>query len=257
MLWYKAWIECKFRLLLSISVLLPVLLAALWIVPEVVEKTAANPQSVPLLGTFRTTAPHGSAEARDQLGWRLNLDLFAGVLVPIVALMLAGSRLNTQTNYGMRHGIHPSLHFTLSLPVSRKKLFGARVVFGLALLLGWLVISLLAIWGVSQFSLLPLSLKAAWTVLPFQITGALVCYAFAVLLCVVFDEFWAGTLGMGIAGLMLGLSASKTMLTLLGFMEARPVFAGDGVPWGGFVICLGLTAMFLAGSLHLIETREY
>jgi hypothetical protein len=99
MLWYKAWLETRWTLVFTFGSML-----LIWLGP-------------PLLGAHW---------ARPWLGFQLG----SAGLYCFTALFLADSGINSQPMYGLAPGFHGSMLFTLSLPVSRRRLLFVRAGFG-------------------------------------------------------------------------------------------------------------------------------
>src|ERR1035441_1884922 len=115
MLWYKAWLETRWRFVFTIGwMMLP------WL-------------AIPLLGV------------NPERLWR-SLELESVLLYCFAALFLAGAGINSQTFYAATAGYHGSMLYTLSLPVSRRRLgfviqFRSAPVSPLRLLRGMIMLS--------------------------------------------------------------------------------------------------------------------
>jgi hypothetical protein len=103
MLWYKAWLETRFRLLflLGFASFLVVFLHTVGVKPP-------PPGSPPLSG----------------------LPTMLTSFAVVVCAMLGGAGINTQPAIQAGKGLHGSTLFTLSLPVSRFKLLLVRASVG-------------------------------------------------------------------------------------------------------------------------------
>ena len=107
MLWYKGWLETRFRILFMLFyAVFPIPLFTLTV-------PAANPAH-----------PASLAAVAGSLG-------FFAFYYSIIPLMLAGSGIKTQADLQPRKGLHGSMYFTLSLPVSRFRLFATRAGLGM------------------------------------------------------------------------------------------------------------------------------
>src|SRR5215475_9517923 len=117
MLWKKGWYETRIRLLFVLAVV--VVIAVLTISPA-----PAAAGLGPLVGA--TTIP-----------------------AMLAALLLAGAGVKTQLGGLQRSkGLHGSMYYTLSLPVTRTRLFNVRVSLGLAETAVIQVLTYSAIWSV-------------------------------------------------------------------------------------------------------------
>ncbi len=97
MLWYKAWLETRWRMLMPLIMILFLVYTA---------------HSV--AGSVRPVGPGRPAPNVLQIFWM------------IAALTLAGSGIATEAVFQAKKGLHGSMYFTLGLPVSRLRLFAVR-----------------------------------------------------------------------------------------------------------------------------------
>ena len=110
-LWWKAWLELRWRFLTPLAAA-PLLF--FWPVP-----TELLP--APDLLARLKAGPGG-------FGALLNtLSLFVW---PLLAVLYAGAGINTQTAYSPGQAVHPSMLFTLALPVTRRRLLLMRAAAG-------------------------------------------------------------------------------------------------------------------------------
>jgi hypothetical protein len=100
MLWYKAWLETRWRFGYVAGF---------------------------VVGTLGIFALIGASK---QVGAAMKLE--SALMYCFAAIYLAGSGINTQTFYSARSSFHGSMLFTLSLPVSRLRLFMVRAGLGAA-----------------------------------------------------------------------------------------------------------------------------
>src|SRR3954465_11017502 len=101
MLWKKGWYETRIRLLFALALVVVIAVLAM-------DPAPAAAGSGPLVGATMIPA------------------MFA-------ALLLAGAGVKTQLGGLQRsRGLHGSMYYTLSLPVTRTRLFNVRVSLGLA-----------------------------------------------------------------------------------------------------------------------------
>src|ERR1019366_8343206 len=122
MLWYKGWLETRFRILFMLSyAVFPIPLFTL---------------------TQQTVNPAHPASLNEVAG---AIGFFA-LYYSIAPLMLAGSGIKTQADLQPRKGLHGSMYFTLSLPVSRFRLFATRAGLGMLETAGVLAVAPCAAW---------------------------------------------------------------------------------------------------------------
>jgi hypothetical protein len=228
MLWYKAWLETRWRFVFVIGSMMLVGLMPLWM------PGAAPPERL-WLGL--------------QLGWVL-LYIFA-------AIFLAGAGINTQTMYAATAGFHGSMLFTLSLPVSRRRLFFVRAGLGAIETCGFVAV-------MAGFALF----QGPGTISALQAlqygTRAIVCtmavYALSVLLACVLDEMWQ-FMGAGLCLSAVFLLQSKSVaiarisplrgMSLISYPAAAPM------PWLPVATSVALTAVLLYASVRVLQRKEY
>src|SRR5580704_6272504 len=100
MLWYKGWFETRFRILLALA----------FGIFFVAVMHNANPKT--------PAAEQGAA----------------GVLAfywAIAPFLLAGAGIRTQPSFQANKGLHGSMYFTLSMPISRFRLLAVRAALGM------------------------------------------------------------------------------------------------------------------------------
>ena len=201
MTWIKAWRETRCRILWSLIAVVGAVWIHLYMTPKIVEDVAASPaEAATRLSRVMPVdgLPSGSfseAEIAGILAMKVNR-LTLVLLAPFVALMLAGSGINTQTGYAMRQGVHPSMIYTLSLPVSRRRLLGVRAG------LGWVEMALI----VAAMAAVPPATRFlthgffpwaySFNVVAPVMLGTSVIYALVVLLATFLDELWHSVVSM-------------------------------------------------------------
>ena len=235
MLWFKAWLETRWRFGLIVGMILLTWLTPLW------------------LPAFGFHLPPGVPASRIWLGVHLGsliINFFA-------AIFLAGSGINTQTTYGATLGFDNSMLFTLSLPVSRRRRLFVRA--GLGAIQTSLLVAILAGYTLLQRPESTSALQA----LAF-LTRSIVCimavYSFAVLLACLLDELWqfmAGSL-CWIVVLALGFkfNAISRISPLRGMsLVSYPLTAP--MPWTPVVASLVFASICLYLSALVIQRKEY
>jgi hypothetical protein len=177
---------------------------------------------------------------------------FAGALV-------AGAGIRTRA--GMRSkGVHGSMYYLLSMPVSRLKLFASRVSLGYAQLAGVVVVACAANW-----MFLP-TLRANVEVLELfrygfvVLTCSTVFYFLAVLAASLIDDEMGKTWGSFIAGGVIlwtarraGLPPSFDPWTAL--MASSPLHST--IPWTAIGVSIALSALLILASARVVQVREY
>ncbi len=234
MLWLKAWKEVRFRF--ALTVLLSIYIIAL-IIGWLPSELATN--------KWKNLKP---AESAAKL-WQIFVLVYGGVLLPISAKILAGAGINAQTSMGMSRGFHGSMGFLLSMPVSRTRILATRASAGVILML---IVSL-ASFGVAA-AMVP-NASTPWAYFPNILVVASFFYAMAVWLSTIFDEFWAGTIGLLMLGALGGYSSSLpgTWLDLASYLLSPTPL----IPAAQTSFLLILTALQLAAAIWIVENKEY
>ena len=233
MLWYKAWLETRWRFGFVAASVLLVLLTPLWL---------------PLAGM-----PPGVPASRLWMGVHQGSVL----LYLFAAIFLAGAGINTQTNYGAMTGFHGSMLFTLSLPVSRRRLLFVRA--GLGAIETCAMVLLMV---VCTLMMRPGSLSAMQAVA--YGTRAVMCtmavYALAVLLACVLDEMWQFTgacLFWAVFFFLqsrVGLVAQVSPLRGMSLVSYRIT---EPMPWGPVAGSVVLTLALLYAAMVVVQRKEY
>ncbi len=233
MLWFKAWLEVRWRFAFLVGLILFIWLTPLWI-----PATGVQP---------------GVPAARLWMGMQLGSVL----LYIFTAIYLAGSGINSQTMYGATTGFHGSMFFTLSLPVSRRRLLYVRA--GLGFLLTCLLIVIMAVY---VLHLRPEATSALQALV--YLTRVIACtmplYALAVLLACVLDEMWQFT-GACIVWTAVFLLQSKFdwiahISPLRGMsLNSYPITAP--MPWVPVAASLVLAGLFVWMAVAFLQKKEY
>lgn len=231
MLWYKGWLETRFRLLFSLGILSLACLALHPVEPNT--KTSV----LLFLITFISQA-----------------------MVITVCAMQAGAGIDTQPTFQAAKGLHGSTQFTLSLPISRLRLLLVRTTIGWLETAGSIPVFLCVLWFVSPL------LKSRTTplaLLEYAATLA-VCasmlYFLSVLLATFLDDMWR-TWGTMLAALAIWWISYRNWLPLsIDVVRAtgkNSTLIAHTVPWAAMAFSLALSAGFFFAALKIAETREY
>ena len=235
MLWFKAWLETRWRFGFVVGSILLLWLTPLWL---------------PSIGL---RVPAGVPASRIWLGVHLGSVL----LYVFAAIFLAGSGINSQTTYGATSGFHGSMLFTLSLPVSRRRLLFVRA--GLGALQTIALVAIMAGFTLFQRPGATSALQSlAYT------TRAIVCtmvvYALSVLLACLLDEVWqlmAGILcWIAILVLQIRFDVVSRISPLRGMnLISYPVTAP--MPWAPVITSLVFACVLLYASVLVLQRKEY
>lgn len=224
MLWTKAWLEMRWRLLFGLG--------------------------LPLALVLLMSAPR-------------NRPAMAGIVFLLMfdAVHLAGSGITTQSgNLRRGRGLHGSTLFTLSLPVSRLRLLAVRIGVGMAATAAVIAIIICTVW--LKFPTVRGDSTAAD--LFKLVVAAIVCNACFHLVSVLFatflDETWQ-LFGCALAIFpawwivgRLSLPPSENIFAFLG--KASPLVT-HAFPWPAMAISVAASAILFFAALKVVQNREY
>jgi hypothetical protein len=232
MLWYKGWLETRLRVVFVLG------LMVLW-----------------------TYLIHGTHISTINTGFGV-IYLVGSVAIEVLTfcMLLAGAGIATQPPFQATKGLHGSMLFTLSLPVSRLRLLAVRAT------LGWLEMSAVVgifcsgIWLFSP----PIRALVAPVVM-FEYAATLIAcatsiYCLSVLLATFLDDQWRvwGTL-IAVASLwwLSHKTAMPAFADILRAMSKGSPLVAHTMPWPAISFSLALAAAFLGAALTIVRTREY
>jgi ABC-2 type transport system permease protein len=235
MLWYKGWLETRFRLLFLLGFTGLILSVHYSVRNTVPTHSGAKSALLAMLFTY-------------------------AILLMMAAAMLAGAGIATQPGLQASKGLHGSTLFTLSLPVSRLRLLATRAV------IGWLgVAAMIAILCCGFWFVSPLVRTMATPIEVVEYAATLLAcgsaiYGLSVLLATVLDDQWR-VWGTMIAASALALLSSKAWLPdsidiIRAIGKDSPLFTHT-IPWTPMAFSLALAAAFFLAALKIVRTREY
>ncbi|HEX4136250.1 MAG TPA: hypothetical protein VHY84_16670 [Bryobacteraceae bacterium] len=234
MLWYKGWLETRFRLVFVL-----VVFGSFLIFFSMAARAPVTGPVKPLVGFVSFSVP---------------------MFVVMMCAMLAGAGIATQPSLQAAKGLHGSTLFTLSLPVSRFRLLAVRASLGWLEMAGTIGALCYAIWFV-----FPDLRDTATAMELFQYAAALMAcasalYFVSVLAGTFLDDLWR-TWGTMIAAVGLWWLSSHTPLrasfnVFRAMGEGSPLMAHT-MPWTPMAFALGLAAVLFFAALKVVQHREY
>jgi ABC-2 type transport system permease protein len=148
--------------------------------------------------------------------------------------------------------------FTLSLPVTRKQLLGARTGTGLAQLLAISIVPPLAI------SILAPTVGQRFSVVDALAHGvcifvvATVFYSLAAFLSTLFADIWRPLLiAVGIACAVAFASFAAPQLNIFSVMNGESYFRTGSLPWTGFVVSAVIAMALLYSASETLERQDF
>jgi hypothetical protein len=235
MLWYKGWLESRFRLLFSLS-FFGILLIQAYVLSGVRSPDAAK-------------------------GDDLKVFVFSEVLlVATLCGMVSGAGIATQPGIQASKGLHGSTLFTLSLPVSRFRLLAVRSALGWLEMAGGIGAMCAGMWILLQVMKIQATPEDMFKYAIALTACASGLYSLAVLLATFLDEQWRvfGNL-FAFAALWwipnhTPFPASANIFRAMG--EGSPLIA-HRMPWMAMAFSLELAAIMFFAALKVVQMREY
>jgi ABC-2 type transport system permease protein len=253
MLWYKGWLETRWRFLAGM--LLLVTFAALGVAarPAVSNMQVEMPNLGGRLGELvrEGLALMGSYEGYVWSQWfGKNLLQFWTML----AVLIGAGGLATERAGG-------AALWTLSLPVTRRRLLAVRAGVGAAELLALAVVPSLAVCLLSPLVGESYAVADALAHSFILCAGGSFFYALSLLLSTIFqDQLKAVLAGMSAAivmGLLALFSERLADYSVYKVMTGESYFLGGAPPWGGLAACLAAAALMFFVSLRVLERRDF
>jgi len=256
MLWYKAWLETRWRFIIPLIVMVCSTVGVVFTWP-----TTKN-TLVPLASTVTQTGEIGR-QIREALElsktypgyifgqlWSQNLRQMG----TLFAALLGTGGLLAQTSGG-------GALFTLSLPASRNHILGVRaaigfaeffaIVFGAAVLIPVFSPAVGESYGIGD------SLVHA----TFLFLGGLSVFSLAFLLSTIFTDVWRPlTLTLLITivfGLVETFSDTLSRVGIFSAMSGETFFRSGAVPWPGLLISVALSAILLWTASRITAGRDF
>lgn len=230
MLWMKAWLEIRWRLMFALGIVL-----------------------APLGGFYFKTAGSSPAGAAIVMNFVAFLWLFC-------AVVLAGAGIRTQSPIQGTKGLHGSTQFTLSLPVSRLRLLSVRAGMGLAAVVGMILISSTAAWV-----LFPM-IRANSTISDFirwiltLCCVASVFHAISILNSAFLEEnlqVWGTVAAIGLLkALSIWFPPPPSIDVFRVMAEASPLLT-HSLPWPAISVSLVFAGIVFFSAVKVSQTREY
>jgi hypothetical protein len=234
MLWYKGWLETRFRLVVTLVVVIGFLIFL-----SSLSFGHAKP-SIEVLSESLTGVP------RISVIW--------------ICAFLAGAGIATQPSFQAAKGLHGSTLFTLSLPVTRLRLLAIRAS------IGWLESAIaIGIFCAGLWLLIPSLREATTGIAMLEYSATLIAcatalYFMSVLLATFLDDQWRtwGTMMVPFAFFLLPISiklpAFADLFRAVG--KGSPLITHT-MPWTTVAFSLALSALLFLAALKVAQSREY
>jgi hypothetical protein len=255
MLWYKSWLETRWRFLIGLGLLVLSACGTVLTYPQVV-KLLPLTSTVDVNGEIGRRVAEAMELARSYRGYvwsqwyRQNMLQMWGLF----AVLLGTGGLLSQASGG-------GALFTLSLPATRNRLIGVRAATGLAELL------VLAFVPSLLLPVLSPAIGQTYGIGDAVIHGAClfiagtVFFSLAFLLSTVFSGVWPPMLIAFCVATVLGLFdlafRDLSRYSLFRVMSAESYFRGGGLPWLGLLASAAASAAMLYGAVINIARQDF
>jgi ABC-2 type transport system permease protein len=253
MLWYKAWLETRWRFLIGLAVLLVFACGAVFDYPAIA-RLNASVSAIDAPGSLGRLIREAAETQRTYRGfiwfqwYRQNLVQMWTILA---VLLGSGGLLAASSRAAL---------FALSMPASRARVAGVRAATALMELLVLALVPSLLIpllspavgqhYGLGDTAVHSVSLFLAGSVF----------FSLAFLLSAVFDDLWrpmlitcAVALSQTLVGALVGLPFSG----MLRVMSAESYFRSGQVPWVGLGLALTAGLLMLYAAVAVVERRDF
>jgi ABC-2 type transport system permease protein len=255
MLWYKSWLETRWRFVIGLVVLTLSACGMVLTYPQVVQLLPLAPQ-VDLGGEIGRRVAEAMELARDYHGyvWSQWFRQNMPQQWSLFAVLLGTGGILAQTSGG--GGL-----FTLSLPVSRRRLLGVRAATGLGELLVLAVIPALVLPLLSPAIGERYGLGDALAHAICMFIAGTVLFSFAFLLSTVFTDVWRPLLIALCTAAALALFeqvlGGVSRYGLFRVMSGERYFRGDGLPWVGLLASTALSLAMLYAATRNLARQDF
>ena len=257
MLWHKAWLETRWRFIAALLILTAITAGNVYnyaaierMLPGLSERAEAAIAEAGPFGAAIRDAIEVQKDFRGFTWYRTFRDNSTSLGV-LFALLLGCGGLLSESSKG-------SALFTLSLPVTRRQLLGARAGTGLAQLFAIsmvppLVIPLLAPSIGERFSIFD---ALAHGLCLFFV--AAVFFSLASFLSTLFRDIWRPLLiGVAVACAIAAASFVAPQLGIFSVMNGESYFRTGSLPWAGLVTSAVIATALLYSAAETLERRDF
>jgi len=252
MIWYKAWLDTRWRFAAGLVILILSGCAVVLGYPNAVKALA---QVSPIGGEIGRQIAETAALVRDYRAyiWSQWFRQNMRELWVLFAVLLGTGGLLAQVSRG-------GALYTLALPVSRGRLLGARAGTALAELL------ILALVPSLMIPLLSTAIGQSYSVADALVYAAClfiagsVLFSFTFLLSTVFRDLWRPplmTLCLAVVFRLLEQFFVVEHFSLLSVVTGERYFHGEGVPWLGLFVSAAVSAGLLYAATRNIARQDF
>jgi ABC-2 type transport system permease protein len=256
MLWYKSWLETRWRFLIGLVLLICSALSTVFTYPQVLKLLPLVPAQLPanLGGEIGRRVREAVELARDFRGYVWS-DWFRQNLPQtwtLFAVLIGTGGL-------LSHSAGGGTLFTLSMPVSRKRLLGVRTATGLIELFVLAFVPALFIPLFSPAIGQHYGVGSALVHSACLFIAGSVFFSLAALLSTLFQDVWRPLLIALGAAILLSLieQASQVSFGIFHVMHGESYFRTGALPWAGLLASAALSVAMQYGAAVNIARRDF
>jgi hypothetical protein len=255
MLWYKSWLETRWRFAIGLAILILSATGTVLAYPRVVKLLPLVPP-IEAPGEVARRLLEIAALSRTYRGyvWAQWLRQNMTQMLSLFAALLGTGGLLSQASGG-------GALFTLSLPVSRDRLLGVRAATGLTELLALAFIPALAVPLLSPAVGGTFGVGDALVHATCAFVAATVLFSAASLLSTMFADVWRPALIVCGAAAVLGVLepffGEFSRYSLFGIMDGEMYFRGGGWPWLGLLASTAASAAMLFAASRNLARQDF
>ena len=250
MVWYKAWTDTRRYFRLGAMILIAMVLGMYMSYPG--EPGAEFPHGAIALSVEQVRALPHDARSYIWLHWFGNTLV---VWLPFLAIALASAGMPPSGGVAAAGAI-----YTLSMPVSRRKMASGRIVLGiLEMAVAALFSSLLVCAGAPLVGQ-TFSVRESLVHALLAIAGIVSFYGVLVFLSTTVGELHKAVLGAAMLflyGMLTFLATGFRQFSMLRLMTGDMYFLRGEIPWAGICASVGVALVMVWLSLLIIERRDY
>jgi hypothetical protein len=255
MLWYKCWMETRWRFLIGLGLLMLAAAATVLAYPQIVKLLGLAPQ-IDLGGEIGRRVQEQVALAREYRGyvWSQWFRISMLQMWIVFAVLLGTGGLLSQVSGG-------GTLFTLSLPATRNRLLGIRAATGLGelLVLTFVPSLLLPLFSPAvgqSYSISDVLIHSACLF----VAGS-VFFSLAFLLSTIFSDVWRPIILALCVGALLALVESLvpdlSRYGLFRVISAESYFRGGALPWLGILSSAAVSVALLYSATRNIARQDF
>jgi ABC-type transport system involved in multi-copper enzyme maturation permease subunit len=254
MLWYKAWRETRWRFLIGLC-LISVSSMVVVLTHPMVENLQLD--GMPNLSEWMRERIREAALLMSTYPGYIWSQWF-GKNLPntwsVFAVLIGVGGVVTESARG-------TALFTLSLPITRRKLLSVRALIGALELAVLALVPSLLIPALSPLIEESYSFGDTLLYSLLTIVGGMVFFSFSFLLSSIFSDqlkpIVIGLVVVFIPGVLPLLHKDFARYNIYNVMSGQSYFNGGAIPWMGLLVCIALTIVMFVLSLRIIERRDF